>query len=331
MAVKLHQELVRPRWGLDFVRPADSDTWQFHLPRPDADRIEYSLELVRRDGSSENVLDPGNPLRAPGPFGEKSVVELPPYEQPKWVYEDPEPGRVEPFEIKSRSIRARLSGLLWSCVGSDPSESLPVLVVHDGPEYAALTGLTKFLDLGVERGWLPRSRAALIAPVERNEIYSASAAYSRALVHEILPALDRIAPLPHGRKMRIGMGASLGALAMLNVHRRYPATFGALLFQSGSFFRYRWDKQESGLPRFRRIARFAGQVLAAQDWQHPIDIAMTCGTVEENLANNHAMSAALRSQGYRVRFTENRDAHNWTAWRDTFDPVLIELLQETWS
>jgi hypothetical protein len=32
-----------------------------------------------------------------------------------------------------------------------------------------------------------------------------------------------------------------------------------------------------------------------------------------------------------VRLHVNRDAHNWTAWRDTFDPHLVELLQRKWA
>jgi enterochelin esterase family protein len=57
---------------------------------------------------------------------------------------------------------------------------------------------------------------------------------------------------------------------------------------------------------------------------------MTCGTVEENLANNRRMCEALRLQGYDVTFAEHRDAHNWTSWRDSFDPHLVDLLQRSW-
>lgn len=127
------------------------------------------------------------------------------------------------------------------------------------------------------------------------------------------------------------MGASLGALAMLHAHRTHPAVFGALFLQSGSYFRQRFDKQETGFVRFRRISRFAGRVLSAPDWAHPIPITMTCGSVEENLANNRAVRDALTNQGYDVAWSENRDGHNWIAWRDTFEPDLLPLLQRVWA
>jgi len=131
--------------------------------------------------------------------------------------------------------------------------------------------------------------------------------------------------------MRVGMGASLGALAMLHVHRSNPVSFGALFLQSGSFFRQRYDKQESGFVRFRRISRFMGRVLTTQEWAHPIPIAMTCGTIEENLANNRATRDALVRQGYEATLQENRDGHNWVGWRDTFDPHLVDLLNYVWG
>src|SRR5204862_2028840 len=68
--VLLAQEVRRPRLGPPFDRRGGE--WVLELPRPDADRMEYLLQI---DG--ELCPDPTNPLRAPGPFGEKSVIEWP--------------------------------------------------------------------------------------------------------------------------------------------------------------------------------------------------------------------------------------------------------------
>jgi enterochelin esterase family protein len=114
---------------------------------------------------------------------------------------------------------------------------------------------------------------------------------------------------------------------MLHAHRRHPRAFDGLLLQSGSFFRQRSDKQESGFGRYRRITRFVGTVLRGQDDSRPIPVAFTCGTAEENLANNRAVAGALEEQGYTVWLGLVRDAHNWTAWRDAFDPHLATLIE----
>ena len=330
--VNLVQEVMRPRVGPPFEYNSDTRDWRLKFPRPDADRMEYMFELVFSDGHNEYVCDPGNPLGAPGPFGYKSVVEFPGYEPPTWFDpDDRAPGSIRETSISSRILRSELRTIVWTAPGANEDEQLPVLIAHDGPEYDALSSLTMMLGRAVGAGRLPKMRAVLVAPADRDQIYSASATYARALTYEILPAIERLAPTRHGRTMRVGMGASLGGLAMLHVHRVHPATFGALFLQSGSYFRQRYDKQESGFVRFRRISRFMGRVLTADEWAHPVPVKMTCGTIEENLANNRATRDALVRQGYNVDLYENRDGHNWVGWRDTFDPHLVELLAGVWG
>ncbi|MDP9067190.1 MAG: esterase [Actinomycetota bacterium] len=329
--VELSQEVIRPRLGPPFERDPEERLWKLRFERPEADRMEYMLHLIHNDGAEQWINDPGNPLVAPGPFGAKSVVEWPEYARPSWLDEEARPGDKRELAVTTRSPRARFRVILWSVPGLEVDEPAPLLMAHDGPEYDELSSLTRLLEVRYAAGDLPKMRAALIAPVDRDNSYSASAAYSRAFAYDLLPGIERSAPTPHGRSMRVGMGASLGALAMLHIHRTGPATFGALFLQSGSYFRQRYDRQESGFARFRRISRFMGQVLTADEWPHPITLTMTCGTIEENLHNNRAARDALALQGYEVRLVENRDGHNWVGWRDTFDPHLVGLLQTMWS
>jgi enterochelin esterase-like enzyme len=127
----------------------------------------------------------------------------------------------------------------------------------------------------------------------------------------------------------VGMGASLGGLAMLHAQRRYPAAFAGLFLQSGSFFLPRYDRMESKFRRYLRIVRWAGRVVRAVDGP-PVPTVLTCGRVEENLHNNREMARALRRHGYPVELYENPDAHNYVGWRDAFDPHLTDLLRYVW-
>ena len=97
--------------------------------------------------------------------------------------------------------------------------------------------------------------------------------------------------------------------------------------QSGSFFRQRSDKVESAFGRYARITRFVGTVLRGAVEARTIPVLITCGTAEENLANNRALAAALAAQGYPLRLAEQRDAHNWVCWRDALDPHLPDLIE----
>jgi enterochelin esterase family protein len=326
-SVRLRSELTKRGDPPAFHRRSRSQTWELRLPRPrGVDRIEYLLELRHADGDTELVTDPANPLVAAGPFGDKSVVELPGYVPPVWLDEDPEPGTVEPLRLPSRLLRRHVTGLLWSSAGAPVGEPLPLLVVHDGPEYAQYSALTTMLDAAVDQLELPPMRAALLQPLRRDESYSAAKRYADALALELVPELSRIAPAPMKTAMRAGMGASLGALAMLHAHRVHPRLFGGLFLQSGSFFRRSLDSHEAGFGRFARLTRFVSSVVGGRGSPAPVPLTVTCGTGEENLDNNRVVVAALRRRGWDVTFVEHRDAHNWISWRDALHPYLAELL-----
>jgi enterochelin esterase-like enzyme len=313
--VVLGQEVARPRRGPPFEWR--DGAWRLRFPRPEVDRLEYLLGV---DGTF--VPDPANPSRAPGPFGDKSVVEWPEYQPPAWLGSIADPGPIEEIELRSRRLVARVRVLVYS-TPEPPAADAPLIVAHDGPEYAEYSGLTRYLDAMSWEERIPPLRAALIQPVDRDETYSASALYAAALVRELLPQLTKHAP--HG--VRVGMGASLGALALLHAHMRHPRSFDALLLQSGSFFRQRFDKYERNFPRYRRITRFVGTVLRGVDVVRPIPVAITCGAAEENRANNEAVAAALIHQRYTAWISVVRDAHTWTCWRDSFDPHLPALIE----
>jgi enterochelin esterase family protein len=319
--VRLAQEVRIPGDELDFRRSGDD--WELDLTRPPVSRMEYLLELRHADGSRELVTDQANPLRVLGAFGEKSVLEFPGYRPPDWLSASAEPGTTRSLDVPARSLGASISMLVWAPAGAEDSEQLPMLIVHDGPEYDALAGLGTYLSAGVAGGWLPRMRAALLAPGPRDRWYSANTRYARALHMTVIPALTELV----ATTSRIGMGTSLGALAMLHAHCRYPDCFDALFLQSGSFFVPSIDGQERRFPYFKRVTDFVAQVHAGILQGKPVPTSLTCGAIEENVQNNRLMAQVLQRLGYPAELHEVADVHNYTAWRDAFDPYLTRLLQ----
>jgi enterochelin esterase family protein len=306
-AVRLCSDLHGPR---EFAR--DGDAWVLTIDARVA-RLEYKLELEQPDGTTETVLDPDNPERAPGVFGEKSVMLTPDYQPPAWLDADAVEGTVRELSIRARGLGTQMHVRLWDGGGA------PLLVVHDGPEYEQLASLTRYSGAMIASGALPPHRVALLAPADRDEWYSASGRYARALATDVLRALDPVDP--------VGMGASLGALAMLHAHVRRP--FAGLFLQSGSFFVPRLDPQESGFPRFRRIVRVAREL--RRDAGVPERVTMTCGVAEENLANNRLMARALAAQEFDVELNVVPDLHNYIGWRDALHPHLTHLLLRVWA
>jgi enterochelin esterase family protein len=324
-AVRLSSDLDLSEAERSFERSGGA--WVLDLQPRDVQRLEYKLELERPDGGVEWALDPSNPHRAPGAFGEKSVLLLPGYEAPAWLDAPAVDGRYDDFEVRGRGLGASVAVRVWS-----PAEAgdrpLRLLVANDGPEYDALAQLTRYCAAMIAAERLPPFRVALLAPGERDQWYSASQVYGRVLAHDLIPAVrERFATVGGV----VGMGASLGALAMLQAQRAFPRALGGLFLQSGSFFTLRHDRQESRFPRFGRIIRFVRAVERHPDYAMPVPVTLTVGAAEENAANNRAMATVLASQGYEVGLEEVPDMHNYTGWRDAFDPHLTRLLARVWT
>jgi enterochelin esterase-like enzyme len=318
-AVRLRSDLP----ALDYAR--NGEGWALDLGTGvggKVSRLEYQLELVHADGGSELVCDPDNPLRAPGAFGEKSVLLLDGYAPPAWLDAPKAEGTERELTAPGRGLGIDVAVRIWSPAAAKDRDPLPLLVANDGPEYAELAGLTDFAAAMIASGTLPPHRIALVAPGARNEWYSASPLYAGALARGVLPAVAAEVAV---RGVPVAIGASLGALAMLHAQHRHPGTFAGMFLQSGSFFTPEHDIQERNFSRWARVTSFVAEVLGGGRGTGAAPAVLTCGAAEENIHNNRVMAAALGEQLHELG-----DMHNYTAWRDALHPHLTHLLEELW-
>ena len=199
-----------------------------------------------------------------------------------------------------------------------------MLLVHDGAEYDQLARITTYSAALVAGGQLPPHRVALAHPVMRDAWYSGSPQYLRTIADA---GLDRLGERYAVRGPIVVVGASLGGLTALLLGLLAAPRVGGVYSQSGSFFQVRHDDSESGYRYFGRISRLVQSVLDMRHAEHPLTVGMSCGALEENVANNRDMAAALRRAGHDVTLREVPDLHNYTAWRDALDPGLTEVLR----
>jgi enterochelin esterase-like enzyme len=300
--------------------------WRLALPRPSVARLEYRLLVTARDGTTRVTCDPGNDERVRTAFGERSVALMPGYERPDWLRQDVDPGRTVSIRHDGSSV-GTIPMVVWSPRGLGPRRRAPLLVVNDGPEYADLASLTQYAAAMVSAGTLRPFRIALMQPVERDAWYAANLAYVSAAWTAVAKAAERFA-VDAGLVL---MGASLGGLcALLMAESADRLPVAGVFAQSGSFFQPRLDEQESTYPYFKQVTTAVRRLLTAPPTEHPLTIGMTCGELEENLANNQSMAQALRDRGDDVTLREVPDLHNYTAWRDALDPGLTEVLRAAW-
>jgi enterochelin esterase-like enzyme len=230
----------------------------------------------------------------------------------------------------ARTGAGRVDVEVWTPADASNDERLPLLISHDGREMDAYGGLTSYVAALVAAGRLPRMRVALASPgPRRNQRYAANPSYARALTTRVVPAITGEVATD-GRPVL--MGQSLGALAALHAAWTSPATFAGLFLQSGSFFTTALDPQESGFEYWHEVTGFVASVHAAsQAAPGAPATTLTCGTAEENLANNLAMRDHLVAIGVETTWGDARDGHTWTCWRDTLDPHLTDLLHRVWA
>jgi enterochelin esterase-like enzyme len=305
-----------------------ADGWELRVARPAVQRLEYLFAVAYPDGSQAMICDPVNQARTPTPFGDHSVIEFPGYRSPGWLAAPYAPGSSVSFSVRAPRLRPAVPVTLWSPDGVDNSVPLPLLMLHDGPEFEQLTSVTRFSSMLIGAGRLPPHRVALLGPGDRNLWYAASPAYGHALSSAVLPRLRQETAVTGPVTLA---GASLGALAALQAATGAPDSFNALFLQSGSFFRADTDLQESSFPRFAAVASFVRRLGQGPPASTVLDIAMTCGRAEENLANNRLMARTLAGLGHRVELAEVPDAHTWAGWRDALDPHLADLLARVWG
>ncbi|GAA2012496.1 hypothetical protein JL107_06290 [Nakamurella flavida] len=313
-AAELDGVHLEPGWSAADPTPEfvfSGGRWVLRLPRPPAWRLEYRTVLRHHDGTRSTLDAP-------------TELHFPDYRSPAWL-DTPDTGTLRAVPTPAGRLAAPVPTRLWSPAGLSSSAPAPLLVVHDGSDLA-------------ERGALLRWAAHLYRPIRvalldaapghREEWYAADPDYADHLAEVVLPAIG--ARVLTGSV--VGLGASLGAVALLATQRQHPASFSALALQSGSFFTPDLDPQESDFRFFGQITAFVRRTAAGPDLSRaaprPVPVLLTCGAVEENLANNRAMAAVLTRQGHPVDLRIVPDAHSVVGWRDAWSPGLENLLQK---
>jgi enterochelin esterase family protein len=161
-----------------------------------------------------------------------------------------------------------------------------------------------------------RRDAVLVDSARREEDFSCNSRWAARTAAELAGA----APL-------VGVGSSLGALALLHLHWTRPGPLAGLLLQSGSFFHERTERYERDFRRFDRIHRFVDRVLAGRRPPPQVPVTLTVGLGEQNRENNRPLAEALAAHGWDVRLVEHPGDHDWDAWRLSLREELPRLLR----
>ena len=314
-AIYLRHWLKGPVSAPPLKRIGGTDLWHVTVPIPQRSRIEYKFDL-QRGGTNSWINDPLNPLVAEDPFGANSVCHAHGYETPEWSQPDdaaPE-GRFESLTVDSAAFGETRDTRVYLPAGYPEGGPYPLVIAHDGEDFAAYAGLATVLDNLIHRGDIGPVVVALIQSPDRNREYVGDPRHSAFLSTDLLPALQKRYHLVEAPEARALMGASLGAVASLTAAWHHPVVFGRLLLKSGSFM-VTAGSSEGRDPLFRHIAEVMAAFLR-DPGELPQRIFVSCGIYEGLIDQNRALVPFLRTEGADVLFVEARDGHHWQNWRD---------------
>jgi enterochelin esterase-like enzyme len=308
---------------LPLRRLADTDLWYATIELPEGSRVEYQFEIVRGDVREQYLNDPLNPRVAHGPFGSQSVAAASGYVVPSWTLPDHEarPGTLDSITLRSKALRREQWIRLYRPARFSVVRRYPLLIVHDGDDFLDYAAFKTVLDNLIHRGEVAPLVAAFIPPGDRLVEYANHAPHARFIARELVPFLTESLPLvdlPDGRCL---MGSSFGGVASLSTAVRYPALFGSLLLESGSFVFTDIGAEHGGGPVFDPVVKFVN-AYRARPKVVADRIFQTCGIYEPLITPNRSMVSTFRDTGMEVRYVEARDGHNWENWRDRLRDAL---------
>jgi enterochelin esterase family protein len=306
-------------YGLPSSQPLSripgTDLWFLTLDLPEGSRMEYKLEVVSH-GHSQLIRDPLNPHLAHDPYGANSVVHGAGYELPDWTQPDPEArnGTIEEFSIPSEAFGDERPVRLYVPARFREERRYPLLIVHDGTDFARFADLETVLDNLIHRNEIAPMVVAMVDPQQRLQEYADDERHGRFLATELVPHLEANYPIEEGASSRGLVGASFGAVAALSTAWRHPGFFGNLFLLSGSFAFTDIGDHDRG-PLFDPVVDFVNSF--RDNPGRPAErIYQCCGTYESLISYNRSMFPLLQSTGMEVRYNEARDGHDWENWRD---------------
>ena len=303
--------------------------WLASVATEDDGRFEYKLS-IQREGGEEWILDPLNPESAADPFGRNSVCRTHGYVRPEWSEPQGAPsGRIAVLKVHSETFGETRAERIYlpprHVPGTRERLPLPLLVVHDGHDFAEFADLATCLDNLIEAGDIPPLLAALIQSGERMAEYPRGRRHARYVVRELLPALEARFSLAADPSRRVLLGASLGAVASLSTLFRYPGAFGGAVLKSGTFIVDERALESRPHPAFHRAARLIAAIKRAPPLP-PTRAYVSTGELEGLAEESRSLAGLLAERGVEVRFDSAWDGHHWHNWRDRLRDALMWVL-----
>ncbi|WP_194437870.1 alpha/beta hydrolase-fold protein [Vibrio fluminensis] len=324
-------------------RLKNSDIWHKSYQVPNGSRLSYRMapnvpqlsgfEWIeqRRAVLATAQTDPLNIrpkfVAANDKFGDASTMEYGNVFSDQYTLElGSAQGQVESYQLASdilnntRSVKVYLPHQKYQV-----AKDAPLLIVFDGDQYLSRVPTPTILDNLIAAKKIPPLRAIFINhPTSklRGTELPPNSDFAEFMATELIPWVKQTFQIAPPANKTILTGSSYGGLASMYVAHQYPAIFGNVLSQSGSFW---WAP-----------SRLQKEWLTKQISQSPensLKIYMNAGLFEQKpdrasiIDTNRKLYQVLQEKHYDVKFDELASGHDYYSWRVTIANGLDYLFQ----
>ncbi|WP_445364764.1 enterochelin esterase [Microbulbifer sp. ANSA003] len=218
----------------------------------------------------------------------------------------------------------------YACGKASDPEQRPLVILLDGDRWAKEMPVFSVLREQTQSGHLPAALYLLVDSVngkQREQDLTCSEDFWLAIQKELIPQIKEELPHTENPAHTIVAGQSYGGLAAMFAGLKWPARFGCVLSQSGSFW---WPNNK--LMRKGNNSDDKGwltdQVLSETYQPGRLKIFQQVGTREYSLTRvNDQLNKALNNKSFDVKYQKFVGGHDTLCWREGLITGLSYLLQ----
>ncbi len=269
-------------------------------------RLDYKYII----NGSNWILDPLNPNKVSGGFGPNSELRMPGYVMPPEIENRPDiaHGKVLTMTFQSQHLGNSRTIRIYTPPGYENStDSMGVILFHDGLEYLSLASTQNMLDYLIAQRKIQPLVAVFVPPVKRTEEYAGNlqVKFTAFIVAELMPWVDKNYRVRRKPEFRATLGASNGGNIALWLGLNHPEQFGNIAAQSSYV-------QPSIFSRF------------GTEPKKPLKIYLDIGTYDIPLLVPMVrdFKKIIEAKAYPCHYLEFHEGHSWGNWRAHIDDAL---------
>ena len=291
--------------SLEMQRIGRSSYYYIRRNFPLKARLEYKFVV-----NGKYLLDPVNPLKDRGGYGENSLLLMPDYRFPQEVLirRNIALTKLDTLYFASSLLKNKRTIYFYHHRQAKPAA--PLIVFQDGLDYLEFGKVNVILDNLIARGDIPPINALLVNPLQRKKEYWLNDAYLAMLFKELIPHVKRTYGLADYGPLGMG-GVSLGGLISLYAIKNYDARLNFVFSQSAALW----------------VNNFAISEMLSKMPQISAKIYLDYGDFEETREAHLHLAEILGNKNVSVEMKHYPEGHNWGNWRGHLSAALKYVLE----